>query len=227
MKTVVFLGALVLCLGVGAAPAETIHNDQLGFTLRLPEGTRSFPQGMQGSDTLYSYSVGRLPQEGHLLVFKIERLGGILPRERYTLEQLLEHMKGSGAAAAIPPDAKISLIDEAWGGFDLQVMRMESTTQGVAMVAHTVQVPLLVEAIQISTYAGRQNAEEGRQLLRILLANLQGESNWSIRNLNSPATHRLTETESWSRMLKGIGQLLTVLVVVLLIVGAVFRRSRG
>jgi len=220
--------ALALCLGTGPAAAETIRNGEIGFTLGLPEGAREFPEGRQGPDMIWSYVIGPRVDEGHVLGFTVERMRGTIGREKWTMQefnQQRERMKDHPIVKLIPPDAKVEIINEAWQSFEIQVLRMEFTFQGVAMVSYVAQVPLRREAIQISVASGQDNAEEGHRLLRTLLANLEGESNWTSGGGVLPSG-RLTETERWSRLFTGIGKMVGVIVVVLLIARTVSRRSR-
>jgi hypothetical protein len=217
MRALTLLAVLASCLGADVTSAETIRNSELGFTLEVPAGARHFPEGMQGPDMIHSYILKHPSVEGRLLTFTIERMHGTIGRSRMTEEDLRrERARHSDhpLIKAIPPNAQFDLIDETWQGFGIQVIRMRAEVQGVRFVAYIAQIPLRREAIQICVGCGQGNADEGRRLLRALLANLEGESNW-------------TEGERSSRRFTGIDKMVGVLVIALLVAWAVGRRTRG
>jgi hypothetical protein len=223
-----FFVALVVCLGAGAASAETIRNEELGFTLTLPEGSREFPEGKQGPDIMYAYAIGPRVDEGQFLAFGVERMRGTIGRENLTLghyEQYRELQKDNPYAKAIPPDAKVDIITESWQGFEIQVLRMEATFEGVAVITYAAPVPLRREAIQILVGSGQDNAEEGRQLLRTLLANLHGESNW-LPNGGILKPQRWSD-ERLEHLFEGLKDLFTGALIIGIVAYFVRRRKRA
>ena len=220
--------ALVFCLGAHLASAKTIKNTELGFTLELPPGARYFPEGMQGTDIIHSYILKHPVRDGELLAFTIARMRGTIGRERITEKQLKgggDKLRDHPMLKALPPDARFDLIDEKWSGFDIQVMRMRMTAEGVSLVAYIAQVPLRREAIQIAVGCGQDNADDGRRLLRTLLAHLEGRSNWT-RDGGELPTGQLTESESWRRMISSLLRVVAVVVVALLVTRYLVKRSR-
>jgi hypothetical protein len=114
--------------------------------------------------------------------------------------------------------AGVTLVDEQWKGFDLQVLRVPEEDGGIRTVTFNVQIPLKGEAIQISIVGLAAREDETQNTLRFVLANLEGESNW------------LTPTERSEKLASGITKMIVaigvLLGVVIVAVGAIRKRRR-
>jgi len=190
-------------------------------------GAREYPEGKQGQDIIYSYLLKEAAEDGRLLVFTIERLRGTVGREELTKEKLARARKKQAThpmAKLIPPDAEFDILDERWKGFDIQATRMRISTEELALVIYIAQIPLRREAIQVGVCCGEENQDEGKELLKYLLVNLDGESNWRPDGSVSPPG-LLTPTERVSRLATGLGRMILTIVIVLLIVRSI-RKSK-
>ena len=197
MRSAAFVVLLVIATSTSVALAAEIDDRDLSFRLTLPEGFRPFPEGKSFSpDTVYSYILGD-PRDNVLdIVVLIERMHGVLGRER-----LAKKARELG----------VELIKEPWGPFTLEVFRIPETLEGVSLLTFNAQVPLRHEAIQLKLTGPAAREQEMRSLLKDLLANLEGDTNW------------LTDSERVSRLFTGLAKLGGTILVVYVIV-RFFRR---
>jgi len=196
MRSAAFAVLLVIASSMSALAAEIVDRD-LSFRLTLPEGFHPFPEGKSFSaDTVHSYILGD-PRDNVLdIVVLIERMHGVLGRE---------------SLAKTAREQGVELLKEPWGPFTLEVFRVPETIEGISLVTFNVQVPLRHEAIQLKLTGPAAREQEMRSLLKDLLANLEGDTNW------------LTDSERVSRLFTGLARLGGTILVVYLIV-RFFRR---
>jgi hypothetical protein len=143
---------------------EKINDFQLGFTFVVPDGFVRVPGEAKGKVLYVFQKPGSRGQFG--TKFGIGRLGGTIGREKIETSQV----------AGIHRDATAST--EKWKEFDIFVMRFTETVEGRRVVLLNAQVPLAGEAIQVSVVGDPSREEELRALLKTVLRDLDGKSNW-------------------------------------------------
>jgi hypothetical protein len=179
---VAILAVLLALLTSTLRAGETVSHKQLGLRLTVPDGFVQTPDHVQGK-VIYAFQ--RPPKEGREVgtLILVSRLGGVLDRKKPDPQQI---------AAENP---QVTFTTEKWKSFDVDVSRVPEQIGEVQTVTFNVLVPLMPEAIQIAVVDEARDEEELRGILRELLANLEGNSNW------------LTEEERSERLGRGIGKL--------------------
>jgi hypothetical protein len=130
-------------------------------------------------------------------VVLVTRLRGTLGRERLNPENV---------AAGNP---QVSVETGKWKSFDVEGFRVPEQAGEVKMVTFNVQVPLAPEAVQLAVFGDSRDEGELRGILRGLLGNLEGETNW------------LTEKQRSERFASGISRLIVCSGVAVAALGAV------
>lgn len=157
--------ALVL-LSSNLRAGETIVDKSLGFTLSLPEGFVAKPDLIAAApDIAHAFVLGDLTDDQPDIMLFIERMGGVIPREPLSPEQL-------------PPGFQGRLFTMKWQGFDVDAFEVPEQLNGVEMLTYNVQIPLKHKAIQVKLFGPADREAELRGLLSEILAGLEGESNW-------------------------------------------------
>jgi hypothetical protein len=190
---------LVFILGLAAAAlgaGEAVSHPQLGFRLTVPDGFKPAPERIQGK-VLYAYQREAAAGQPVGTFLLVSRLGGVLGREKITPQQI---------AAANP---RVTVIDDKWKGFDVQVFRVPEEADGVQMLTFNAQVPLKPEAVQVTVIGEAAREAELRGVLRSALDGLDGETNW------------LTDKQRMDSLTDGMAQLIVTIGVVIFVVGSV------
>ncbi len=169
--------AFLLITGfVSAALAQSpqvVVDSQLGYKLTLPAGFAENKLTLPGQnpDIVHTFVRGNLDDQKSITLILITRMRGRLGRE-------------SLKPADIPAGSKASTFKAAWRGFHIDAFEVPETEGGVDFLTYNAQVPLRGEAIQIGVFGAASRKAELRSLLDTVLANLEGESNWSDSTAN-------------------------------------------
>jgi ribosomal protein L40E len=147
--------------------ARRLKDEQLQFSIDIPQGFQDFPELKQTPEVAYSL-IRRSPDGKTVAVITIERMNRPLLRtQRLTPAQLVPGVGGQ-------------IARRKWRGLDIDVV-LSSLKDGDAIV-HTYQffVPLRPKAIRL-TVAETGPESDLQALSRLadtLLASLDGETNW-------------------------------------------------
>jgi hypothetical protein len=194
------LGAVLLAVSP-ARSGETVSHQELGFRLTAPDGFVQAPERVQGK-VVYAFQRAPTGDPKATVVIAVTRLGGTIGRERLDPKEV---------AARNP---RVTLVTEKWKEFEIDVSRVPEEAGGVQLVTFNAQVPLKPEAIQVAVIGEADREAETRGVLRSVLANLDGPSNW------------LTAAERQSRLAEGITQLIITVCVLISIVVVVWSALR-
>ena len=168
---------IIVCVLTQISPplsAALIHNEDLGFTVQIPEGFKEYDYLKPHSDvrtrrivkeqTLYAYNKGGKPGENN-----------------YTgIFLYIEHSSWANLASLdfgeLP--ANTTLLKETWQGHKINLYRAERkyTTGGDRMVTLNAAIPLKAEPIQIKLSGDVVDEHEMRQILASILSTLDGEA---------------------------------------------------
>jgi hypothetical protein len=191
--------SVMLALAAGFLNAgETVSDPRLGLRLTAPDGFMQVPDLVRG-DVVYAF---QRMSKGEPTFILVRRLGGTLGREK---------LDPAEASAKGP---QVSLTTEKWKEFDIDVIRLSEQMGNLRLVTFNAQVPLKPEAVQVTVSGAAGREDELHGLLRSVLSNLDGQTNW------------LTSKERWKRFFQGIYELAIAVVVVVVLGGAAWRAIR-
>ena len=205
-KAVSTLVVAMLLAFATATRAEQLSDSKFGFTLEIPDGFQK-DSAAAGSnpDILYAFRKGVLEKAGAVII--IQRMHGILGRERLD-------------TGLLPAGGKVKIVTVPWQGFDLEAFEVHEQVGPVEVVTYNVQVPLQLEAIEISVAGAHDQSRELLELVSGLLGHLQGKSNW----LHSFVSGAVANSSSYGYVLVGLAGL--ALIAGLLFLLWVRRRTR-
>lgn len=196
----VVLGSILALAAAPLCAGETITNPELGFRLSVPDGFVQAPGKVEGKVVV---AFQRLPaaNEKFPTFIVVSRLGGVIGREK------IDPKEFAG------PNSQVTIMDEKWKSFDIEVFGVPEQLNNLNVVTFNAQVPLKPEAIQIGVMgeAGKEN--ELRKVLRSILANLDGETNW------------LTNRQRAKGITEGIMSITITIAVVVVVWRAVRKRK--
>lgn len=160
--------AVVSCLATPSVSwsAEIIRDEQLRFTLKLPEGFQPMDAPPPKPDIIYMFSLGEPEQLDELVVLRIERMRAMLPNEPLD-------------ASLLPADRQVTIFTLPWKQFEINGVEFSQDVEGLTFVNLNVQVPLAPKAIQLNLAGAISRREELFALMRELLGGLEGETNWN------------------------------------------------
>jgi hypothetical protein len=118
---------------------------------------------------------------------------------------------------------QVTLLSEKWRGFDIPVFRVPEEIPGHQFVTFNAQVPLKPEAIQISIGGEAAREEEISGILRSVLDDLEGQTNW--QNTGKPEDP--SSTALADRVGAVIGTCLPALVLLIVILWITGWKSRA
>lgn len=171
---------IVIIIGFELTPmslslnATSIHNEDLAFTVQIPEGFKEYDYLKPHTDmrtrrfvkeqTLYAYNKGGNPEENNYT-------GIFLYIERSSWANLARLDIGE-----IPPNT--TLLRETWRGHRINLYRTERkySTGGDRLVTLNAAIPLKVEPIQIKLTGDVADENEMRKLLSSILSTLDGKA---------------------------------------------------
>lgn len=183
--------------------AETIEDEALKFSLTLPDGFVARPD-LQGvaPNVAHAFEFGDAAEDGTPILLFVEKLGGVIGRERINPENMPAGFAGRHFVTT-------------WQGFELDAFAVPESLEGMDVITYNVQIPLRGQAIQLKLFGPQSREERLQQLQRQLLDNLQGETNW----LASAAPTSVVNSDSYATTMLaiGIGIALAVLVALFFI----------
>lgn len=151
---------------VHSASAYLLKDDRLRFSIEIPEGFRDYPEGKQSPTSEYVYAKGGLGGGEVLTVINIERLGGLIPKNKPLKKE------------DMPLGFRGELTTRNWRGLTVDTIVAVVEQNGSNIVVYAMQIPLKHGAIQLNVGGPESKREELGQLADTLLASLDGETNW-------------------------------------------------
>jgi hypothetical protein len=198
---VVLLSIVLTLVPTLLVAGEVVSDQRLGLRLSIPDGFVPFPQGVEG-DVLFAFQHPPAVDQKLGSFIRVSRLHGTLGRDK---------MDPKVIAAKSP---QVTILPEQWKTFEIEVFRVPEQLKGLQVLTFNAQVPLKPEAVQVTVLGEETQENELREVLRSVLASLEGQSNW------------LTWEERGQRFGEGIGKLLLTILVVAVIVEVVRRSNR-
>lgn len=187
-----------LLLTGSVARADTIVDARLGFELELPAGFVSRPDLVGITpDIVHAFQFGEATEDEIAVLLLIEKLGGVIGRERLSKEDM-------------PPELDGDIFVTAWQEFEIDGFEVPENVNGIPAVTYNVQIPLKREAIQVKIFGPADREELLQDLLRQVLDGLSGESNW----FSSGAPPSVANSENYGKvlLLLGIGSVVVGLI---------------
>jgi hypothetical protein len=145
---------------------ETVVDNANGFTLKLPDGFKSNRiLAAMAPGMIHAFVLGDPADEETRILLFIEKMGGVLGRERLKPESM-------------PPGFQGRLFTTKWQGFVVDAFEVPERSGELRTITYNVQIPLKRAAIQIKLGGPASREAELQRLLDQILEGLQGESNW-------------------------------------------------
>lgn len=189
--------AIVAMLSSHVSAGDTVVDEALGFTLRLPDGFVANPDLVGAAPNIvHCFVLGDPTDDKQDIFLFIEDMRGVIGRERLKPEEL-------------PPGFQGRLFTTQWQGFDVDAFAVPEQVDEVKFINYNVQIPLKRSAVQIRLVGLADRDSELKVLLAEILAGLEGDSNW-IRS----AVPGLASSEEY-------GSVLLVFAIVILVGGVV------
>lgn len=195
---VLLSSVVALLIGAGAG-TSSVRNEELGFSIAVPDSFVDYPAGRAQKDFVYYWIEQHPSSDSGRLILGVTRLGGVIGREPASPRDL---------PAGMQP------MTYRWKGFDIEGGKSVTEQSGVRLVSFVAQIPLRNEAIQIVVAAPERDAERAQALMTSTLLSLDGETNW------------LNDEERAQRLGESVGRLL-VPTIALIAVGVWMRRRKG
>ena len=185
----ILVGCYCVLLTDSGSRADTVTDPTLGFTLKLSSDfiPRSDLVGAT-PDIVHAFQYGDATDEGIAVLLLVEKLGGVIGRERLKTQDM-------------PPGFTGKLFVTTWQGFEIDGFEVPETVNGLDVITYHVQIPLRGEAIQVKLFGPVDREETLKPLLREILDGLDGKSNW----LSSSAPSTVAESENYGTVLLCLG----------------------
>ena len=203
MRVKSIVAVVSLLAAVSQSHADTVSDPKLGFTLKLSSEFIPRPDLVGVTpDIVHAFQFGEAREGEIAVLLLIEKLGGVIGRERLKKE-------------GMPPGFNGKLFITMWRGFEIDGFEVPETVNGIDAITYNVQIPLKGEAIQVKLFGPADREETLKPLLRQILDDLDGESNW----LSSAAPSAVAESKNYGTILLclGIGVVVAGLVVLWLV----------
>lgn len=190
-----------LLMVVAIVPAASrVTNEELSFSVAIPEGFVTDPDGTGHASILYSWVEEKPTSASGRIVVSVQRLNGTLGRERMSEDTL--HAMG------------LTPAQFRWKSFDIDGARQVTDQDGLRIRMIFARVPLRREAIQLLVAAPESQADRAEALMNATLASLEGESNW------------LTDEQRAERLGHAAGRMIGWPLLIILAIVFVRRRNR-
>lgn len=177
---------------------QVASNDELKYTFPLPQGFVAFPEARTQPDIVDCWTEAMPASPNGALVMCVHRLRGVLPREAMRAEDL-------------PPSTHF--VAFTWKGFEIQGLRTDTVQAGGRVMVLIAQMPLKPEGVQLVVAGPADQENRIQAIMTSTLGAFEGETNW------------LTSAERSSRLGKGVGAMLAL--VVLAIAARIWRNRRA
>ena len=182
------VAVLYLLATVSQSHANRFADQKLGFTLNLSSEFSPRPDLVGAApDIVHAFQLGEATEGELAVLLLIEKLGGVIGRERLRIQDM-------------PPGFNGELFVTTWQGFEIDGFKVPETVNGIDAITYNVQIPLKREAIQVKLFGPADREETLKPLLRQILDNLEGESNW----VSSAASPTVAERENYGTTLLGL-----------------------
>lgn len=184
----IVMSCLFLLPFVSQSMADTVKNRNLGFSLKLSDKFIERPDVVESKpDIVHAFQFGEATEAEFPVLLIIEKLGGTLGRERLEEKQM-------------PPGFTGKIFITTWQEFEVEGFETPGILDGSNFMTYTVQIPLKGEAIQVAILGPEDRKDELKLLLRQVLDNLNGESNW----LSSIVPSNISNSENYGIILLSI-----------------------
>jgi hypothetical protein len=158
------LGLLVVASPLAAG--ETVYDAKRGFTLTVPDGfVRNADMVLRNPKISQAFLLPPRDDDSGGIVLLVEPLSGTIEREPVSLD----HM---------PPGFRGRIFQRTWQGFEVDVIEVPETTEGVDVLTYNVQIPLKRAAVQLRLAGPADRRADLDANLTSVLKGFQGESNW-------------------------------------------------
>jgi hypothetical protein len=168
-------------------PARTYRNEELGFSMRVPEDFVDF-LGVPPQKGLVMALVRHDPAADEQPVFlAVNRPGMLMPvlppgpiPAGFRKGILAGANRGAEAAAELTgksvamDSSDIELLRDRWSGHDVLALRFPVTVGGLPCIVHAVNLPTRPEAVQIAVSSHESAADRLEPLLREVLESAEG-----------------------------------------------------
>jgi hypothetical protein len=184
------LAAILLCLATNVAFAATLHDEEHGFTLTVPEGFVDYPAG-KVANVIHSYVRGT-PDDPSVTMLLVGGMGGTIGRGPL-LHHDVEHATRAGLAAGVEIGG-FEYRKLRWKSFDIDLVITRLTGNGMDMVVLATQVPLAKEAIQVSLNGPAASEAALAAELQEIVRSVDGKSSWLSEEERGEKVSRLIGT---------------------------------
>ena len=161
----VLLFVVATLAAVSLEAGEFVSHQQLGIRLTVPDGFVSDPERVQG-DVIYAFQRPPVGDEGVGVFILVSQLRSVLDRRKINPKDL---------QARSP---HVTIVTDRWKGFDVESFRVPEQVDDLQLLTFNAQVPLKPRAIQVSVIGELDREVELRGVLRSVLGNLDGQTNW-------------------------------------------------
>lgn len=182
LAAIVFRSAVALLSGalfitpLRSTAAETIVDNERGFTLRLPDGFQPYPDLVGATPNIIHAFVSGDPSDSELdIILFVEKMAGVIGRERLKPGDL-------------PPGFHGRLFTAVWQGFEVDGFEVPEQLGEISTITYNVQIPLQRAAIQVKLFGPTARESELKPLLSQILGGLTGESNWNSSAVSDTAS---------------------------------------
>jgi len=158
---------------VRSPSGQVLTNGLLRFSMEIPEGFVDWPEGAVSANVVHCYAKLLDGSNDLRLVINVQRLNGVIPpNQPLRREEVAQHA---------PPGTKLDLIQMSWRGYTVDTFVSELSQNGSEVIAYGIQVPLVPAAIQLNVGGPISQRQEIEKLADDLLASLDGNSNWPLK----------------------------------------------
>lgn len=172
---------------------ESIQDPANGFTLKLPEGFTPHEELASSiPNVIHVYLLGKQGDEQLDVILFIEKLPGLLRRERLRPEHIIQ-----------APNAKLFAAN--WKGFKLDGVEIPEEAEGIPTLTFNVPIPLKPAAIQLKLFGPANRKADMERLLKEILAGLSGESNWLASTFSGSD---ISSSNNYGALLLAVGSLI-------------------
>ncbi|HEU4339332.1 MAG TPA: hypothetical protein VFS19_04625 [Planctomycetota bacterium] len=150
------------------AIAQSIDDPQLAFKLKLPEGFFPAPHLLkENPDYVHAHAILE-PNGEPRAILLIQRLRGRLAPGRMDPDR-------------VPAGFRGRFYQLMWQGFEVQAVENRMERDGVDVITHVVQIPLIPEGIQLKLTGRAVREAELRAMVPVLVSGIVGKTNWGKR----------------------------------------------
>ena len=151
---------------IHSSSAYLLKDGRLRFSIDIPEGFRDYPEGKRVPTTEHVYIKGIVGGGEALTVINIERLGGLIPKNKPLRRENMP-LRFSG-----------EMTTKNWRGVNVDTIIAPVEQNGLRVIVYTMQIPLRPSAIQLNVGGPESKREEISHLADTLLSSLEGDTNW-------------------------------------------------